>query len=69
MEIAMKISDDCCAMPRRQIVELCLKANHTTPRDLFAPSSRSISQDVLKEYPRSGVAALKSPTDRPRAAR
>jgi len=40
----------------RQIVELCLKANHTrTARTLFrAIQSKSISQDVLKEHPSLG---------------
>lgn len=54
MEIATKISDDLLRDAAvRQIVELCLKANHTrTARTLFrAIQSKSISQDVLKEHP------------------
>ena len=57
MEIATKISDDLLRDAAvRQIVELCLKANHTTTaRTLFrAIQSRSISQDVLKEHPALG---------------
>jgi len=40
----------------RQIIELCLKANHTTTaRTLFrAIQSRSISQEVLREHPTLG---------------
>jgi deoxyribose-phosphate aldolase len=54
MEIAMKISDGLLRDAAvRQLIELCLKANHTTTaRTLFrAIQSKSISQDVLKEYP------------------
>ena len=54
MEIATKISDGLLRDAAvRQIIELCLKANHTTTaRTLFrAIQSRSISQEVLKEYP------------------
>ncbi len=50
----MKISDGLLRDAAvRQIVELCLKANHTkTARTLFrAIQSKSISQDVLKEHP------------------
>jgi hypothetical protein len=57
MEIAMKISDDLLRDAAvRQIVELCLKANHTTTaRTLFrAIQSTSISRDVLKEHPTLG---------------
>ena len=57
MEIAMKISDGLLRDAAvRQILELCLKANHTTTaRTLFrAIQSRSISQDVLKEHPALG---------------
>jgi thiamine monophosphate kinase len=57
MEIAMKISDGLLRDAAvRQILELCLKANHTTTaRTLFrAIQSKSISQDVLKEYPSLG---------------
>ena len=57
MEIATRISDDLLRDAAvRQIVELCLKANHTkTARALFrAIQSTSISQDVLKEYPSLG---------------
>ena len=54
MEIAMKISDGLMRDAAvRQIVELCLKADHTkTARTLFrAIQSRSISQEVLSEHP------------------
>ena len=54
MEIAMKVSDGLLRDAAvRQIIELCLKANHTrTARTLFrAIQSKSISQDVLKEHP------------------
>ncbi|MBR1144225.1 hypothetical protein [Bradyrhizobium sp. AUGA SZCCT0431] len=54
MEIAMKISDGLLRDAAvRQIVELCLKANHTTTaRTLFrAIQSRLIRDDVLKEHP------------------
>jgi hypothetical protein len=54
MEIATRITDDLLRDAAvRQIVELCLKANHTkTARALFrAIQSPSISQDVLKEHP------------------
>ena len=57
MEIAMKISDGLLRDAAvRQIVELCLTANHTTTaRTLFrAIQSRSISQDLLKEHPTLG---------------
>jgi hypothetical protein len=57
MEIATKISDDLLRDAAvRQIVELCLTANHTkTARALFrAIQSTSISQDVLKEHPSLG---------------
>ena len=57
MEIAMKISDDLLRDAAvRQLIELCLKANHTTTaRTLFrAIQSRSISQDVLREHPSLG---------------
>ena len=57
MAIATKISDGLLRDAAvRQIIELCLKANHTTTaRTLFrAIQSRSISQDVLKEYPTLG---------------
>jgi hypothetical protein len=57
MEIATKISDDLLRDAAvRQIVELCLKANHTkTARALFrAIQSKSISQEVLKEHPSLG---------------
>ena len=57
MEIATKISDGLLRDAAvRQILELCLKANHTTTaRTLFrAIQSRSISQEVLKEYPALG---------------
>ncbi|MBA2401495.1 MAG: hypothetical protein H0V72_22915 [Bradyrhizobium sp.] len=57
MEIATKISDDLLRDAAvRQIVELCLKANHTkTARALFrALQSKSISQEVLKEHPSLG---------------
>ena len=59
MEIATKISDGLLRDAAvRQIVELCLKANHTrTARTLFrAIQSKSISQEVLKEYPSLGGA-------------
>jgi hypothetical protein len=58
MEIATGISDDLVRDAAvRQIVELCLKANHTkTARALFrAIQSKSISDDVLKEYPSLGT--------------
>jgi hypothetical protein len=54
MEVAMKVSDGLLRDTAvRQIIELCLKANHTrTARTLFrAIQSKSISQDVLKEHP------------------
>ena len=54
MEIATKISDDLLRDAAvRQIVELCLKANHTrTARTLFrAIQSGSISQELLREHP------------------
>jgi hypothetical protein len=57
MEIAMKISDGLLRDAAvRQLIELCLKANHTrTARTLFrAIQSKSISQDVLKEHPSLG---------------
>ena len=57
MEIAMKISDGLLRDAAvRQIIELCLKANHTTTaRTLFrAIQSTSISQDVLREHPTLG---------------
>ena len=57
MEIATRISDDLLRDAAvRQILELCLKANHTTTaRTLFrAIQSRSVSQDVLKEHPSLG---------------
>ena len=57
MEIATRISDDLLRDAAvRQIVELCLKANHTTTaRTLFrAIQSKSISQDLLKEHPSLG---------------
>ena len=57
MEIAMKISDGLLRDAAvRQIVELCLKADHTkTARTLFrAIQSKSISQDVLREHPTLG---------------
>ena len=57
MEIAAKISDGLLRDAAvRQIVELCLKANHTTTaRTLFrAIQSRSISQEVLREHPALG---------------
>ena len=57
MEIAMKISDGLLRDAAvRQLIELCLKANHTTTaRTLFrAIQSKSISQEVLREYPSLG---------------
>ena len=57
MEVAMKISDGLLRDAAvRQILELCLKANHTTTaRTLFrAIQSKSISQEVLKEHPSLG---------------
>jgi hypothetical protein len=54
MEIAMKFSDELLRDAAvRQIVELCLKAgNITTAKTLFrAIQSRSIQEDVLREYP------------------
>jgi hypothetical protein len=59
MEIAMKVSDGLLRdVAVRQIIELCLKANHTkTAQTLFrAIQSRSISQDLLKEHPSLGGA-------------
>jgi hypothetical protein len=59
MEIAMKVSDGLLRDAAvRQIIELCLKANHTkTARTLFrAIQSQSISQDLLKEHPSLGSA-------------
>ena len=57
MAIATKISDGLLRDAAvRQIIELCLKANHTTTaRTLFrAIQSPSISQDVLREHPSLG---------------
>ena len=57
MEIAMKISDGLLRDAAvRQLIELCLKADHTTTaRTLFrAIQSKSISQEVLREYPSLG---------------
>ena len=57
MEIAMKISDGLMRDAAvRQIVELCLKADHIkTARTLFrAIQSKSISEDVLKAHPSLG---------------
>jgi hypothetical protein len=57
MEIAMKVSDGLLRDAAvRQIIELCLEANHTrTARTLFrAIQSRSISDEVLKEHPSLG---------------
>ena len=57
MEIAMKISDGLLRDAAvRQLIELCLKANHTTTaRTLFrAIQSKSIIADVLREYPSLG---------------
>ena len=57
MEIAMKVSDGLLRDAAvRQIIGLCLKANHTrTARTLFrAIQSKSISQEVLKEHPSLG---------------
>ena len=57
MEIAMKISDGLLRDAAvRQIVELCLKADHTkTARTLFrAIQSRLIREDVLKANPTLG---------------
>jgi len=57
MAIATKISDGLLRDAAvRQIIELCLKANHTTTaRTLFrAIQSRSISQEVLREHPTLG---------------
>ena len=54
MEIAMKISDGLLRDAAvRQIIELCLKADHTTTaRTLFrAIQSTSIREDVLGEHP------------------
>ena len=54
MGIAMNISDGLLRDAAvRQIVELCLKANHTTTaRTLFrAIQSKLISDDVLKNHP------------------
>jgi len=54
MEAAMKVSDELLRDAAvRQIVELCLKAgNITTAKTLFrAIQSRSIQEDVLREYP------------------
>ena len=57
MAIATKISDGLLRDAAvRQIIELCLKANHTTTARtlLRAIQSKSISQDVLKEHPSLG---------------
>ena len=57
MEIATRISDGLLRDSAvRQIVELCLKADHTkTARALFrAIQSQSISQELLKEHPSLG---------------
>ena len=57
MEIATKISDGLLRDAAvRQIIELCLKANHTTTARtlLRAIQSKSISQEVLREYPTLG---------------
>jgi hypothetical protein len=57
MEIATSISDDLLRDAAvRQIVELCLKAGHAkTARTLFrAIQSKSISEEVLREYPSLG---------------
>jgi hypothetical protein len=57
MKIAMQISDGLLRDAAvRQLIELCLKANHTTTaRTLFrAIQSQSISQEVLREYPSLG---------------
>lgn len=54
MEIAMKVSDELLRDAAvHEIVELCLKAgNVTTARTLLrAIQSRSIRDDVLREYP------------------
>jgi len=54
MEAAMKVSDELLRDAAvRQIVELCLKAgNITTAKTLFrAIQSRSIQDDLLREYP------------------
>src|SRR5262245_30683665 len=54
MEAAMKVSDELLRdAALRQIVELCLKAgNVTTAKTLFrAIQSRSLQEDVLREYP------------------
>lgn len=54
MEIAMKLSDELLREAAvRQILELCLKAgNLTTAQTLFrAIQSRSIRDDVLREFP------------------
>jgi thiamine monophosphate kinase len=59
MEIAVKISDGLLRDAAvRQILELCLRANHTTTaRTLFrAIQSKSISDDVLKQHPSLGTA-------------
>ena len=59
MQIAMKISDGLLRDSAvRQILELCLQANHTTTaRTLFrAIQSKSISDDVLKQHPSLGTA-------------
>ncbi|MBR1215956.1 hypothetical protein [Bradyrhizobium sp. JYMT SZCCT0180] len=59
MQIAMKISDGLLRDAAvRQILELCLQANHTTTaRTLFrAIQSKSISDDVLKQHPSLGTA-------------
>ncbi|MBR1226792.1 MULTISPECIES: hypothetical protein [unclassified Bradyrhizobium] len=59
MEIAMKISDGLLRDTAvRQILELCLQANHTTTaQTLFrAIQSKSISDDVLKQHPILGTA-------------
>ena len=55
----MKISDGLLRDTAvRQILELCLQANHTTTaRTLFrAIQSKSISHDVLKQHPSLGTA-------------
>lgn len=58
METAIKISDGLLRDAAvRQIVELCLKANHTTTaRTLFrAIQSKLIRDDVLKDHPLVGA--------------
>ncbi|MGH6643969.1 MAG: hypothetical protein ACRED3_14870 [Bradyrhizobium sp.] len=57
MEIAMKVSDGLLRDAAvRQIIGLCLKANHTkTAKTLFrAIQSKSMSQEVLREHPSLG---------------